>query len=91
MTGPRDRSDDKIEGGQGADPDRAAGASGTFVQTLKAVGSGLFGVRSAKGREIDMSSLNPIHVILAGVIAVAIFIGLLLFFARMMLRASGVA
>ena len=65
--------------------------SSTLLQTFKAVGSALFGVRSASGHRTDMSQLNPIHVILAGLLAVAVFVGLLIFFAKMMLRASGVA
>ena len=60
-------------------------------KSFKAVGSALFGVRSASGHRTDMSRLNPVHVILAGLLAAAVFIGLLIFFAKMMLRASGVA
>lgn len=67
------------------------GSRSTLLQTFKAVGSALFGVRSASGHRTDMSRLNPVHVILAGLLAAAVFIGLLIFFAKMMLRASGVA
>lgn len=69
----------------------AARPPSTLLQTFKAVGSALFGVRSASGHRTDMSQLNPIHVIVAGLLAVAVFIGLLIFFAKMMLRASGAA
>ena len=61
----------------------------SLVQTFKAVGSALFGVRSSSGHRTDMSQLNPIHVIVAGLLAVALFIGLLILFAKLMLRASG--
>ncbi len=69
----------------------ANGGSTTLLQTFKAVGSALFGVRSSKGHQTDIARLNPIHVILAGLLAVAVFIGVLIFFVRIMLRASGAA
>lgn len=80
-------------GGPGAQSPVAAdaGSRSTLLQTFKAVGSALFGVRSASGHRTDMSRLNPVHVILAGLLAAAVFVGLLIFFAKMMLRASGAA
>lgn len=90
MTQPR-----KEEGadatGEGTPRADAAGTRATLLQTLKAVGSGLFGVRSSKGHQADIARLNPIHVIIAAVLAAAVFIGVLLFVVRMMLRASGTA
>lgn len=80
----------------GQDRERGTRADGdaspsTLLQTFKAVGSAMFGVRSASGHKTDMSRLNPIHVIVAGLLAVAVFIGLLIFLAKMMLRVSGSA
>ena len=83
-------TDGGTTGGDAGQADGGAGST-TLVQTFKAVGSALFGVRSSKGHQTDIARLNPIHVILAGLLAVAVFIGLLIFFARMMLRASGAA
>lgn len=40
-----------------------------FFQTLKAVAWGMFGVRKRKGHTKDIATLNPIHLIIAGVIA----------------------
>jgi len=50
-----------------------------FFQTLKAVFWGFFGVRKGKGYQEDISRLNPVHLIIAAVIATALFvIGLVL-------------
>ena len=45
-----------------------------FFQTLKAVLWGFFGVRKGKGYEQDISSLNPVHLIIAAVIATVLFV-----------------
>ncbi len=45
-----------------------------FFQTLKAVLWGFFGVRKGKGYQEDISNLNPVHLIVAGVIATIIFV-----------------
>ena len=76
----------------GADPaaqEAGSGARATLAQTLKAVGSAAFGVRSSKGHQADIARLNPIHLIIAGVLAAAVFIGVLLLLVRLVLRASG--
>ena len=53
-----------------------------FFQTLKAVLWGFFGVRKGKGYQEDISSLNPVHLILAGVIATVIFVVALVLIAQ---------
>ncbi len=55
-----------------------------FFQTLKAVGWGLFGVRKGKGYREDIGALNPVHLILAGLIAAAVFVTILVLAARWM-------
>ena len=45
-----------------------------FFQTLKAVAWGFFGVRKGKGYTQDISSLNPVHLIIAGLIAAVVFV-----------------
>lgn len=45
-----------------------------FFQTLKAVLWGFFGVRKGKGYQEDISSLNPVHLIIAAVIATVLFV-----------------
>ena len=50
----------------------------SFLATMKAVFWSFFGVRKRKDYESDAASLNPVHVIIAGLIGVAIFIGLIM-------------
>lgn len=45
-----------------------------FFQTLKAVLWGMFGVRKGKGHTQDMATLNPVHLIIAGVIAAILLV-----------------
>ncbi|MGB6104129.1 MAG: DUF2970 domain-containing protein [Pusillimonas sp.] len=45
-----------------------------FFQTLKAVAWGFFGVRKGKGYAEDIGSLNPVHLIIAGIIATIFFV-----------------
>lgn len=47
---------------------------GSFWQTVKAVGWSFFGVRKASGYEEDISKVNPVHVIVAGLLAAALFV-----------------
>jgi len=53
----------------------AAMKEASFLDTLKAVLSGLVGVRRKADHE--RASLNPVHVILMAVTAVIVFIGVL--------------
>lgn len=53
-----------------------------FFQTLKAVAWGLFGVRKGKGYNEDIAQLNPVHLIIAGVIAAFVFVVGLVMIAR---------
>ena len=63
---------------------------GSFLQTLKAVGWSFFGVRKSGEFEKDVSQLNPVHVVVAGVIGAFAFIGALLMLVNWVL-ATGVA
>ncbi|WP_459616487.1 DUF2970 domain-containing protein [Bordetella sp. 2513F-2] len=50
-----------------------------FVRVMKAVLWGLLGVRKGEGSRDDAARLNPVHLIVAGVLAAAVFVlGLLL-------------
>ncbi len=52
---------------------------GSFVQTLKAVAWSFFGVRKSTDYAQDVAKINPIHVIVAGILAGVLFvIGLVL-------------
>ncbi|MCS6762856.1 MAG: DUF2970 domain-containing protein [Candidatus Protistobacter heckmanni] len=50
-----------------------------FGQTLDAVLWSFFGVRRSDAHERDMQSLNPLHVVVVGVLAAACFVALLIF------------
>jgi Protein of unknown function (DUF2970) len=56
---------------------KALARKGSFLQTLRAVGWSFFGVRKSSEHEKDVSQLNPLHVIVAGVILAALFVLLL--------------
>lgn len=56
----------------------AAARQGSFLQTMKAVAWSFFGVRKSSEYEKDVKQLNPVHVVIAGVIAALIFIGVLI-------------
>lgn len=50
----------------------------SFVATMKAVFWSFFGVRKKSDYEKDAQQLNPVHVIIAGVLGAALFIVILL-------------
>jgi len=52
----------------------AASRKGSFLQTMRAVGWSFFGVRRSADYAQDVAKLNPVHVIIAGVIAAALFV-----------------
>jgi hypothetical protein len=58
----------------------------TFLQTLKAVLWSFFGVRKGKDHDTDMATLNPVHVILAGIGAALVFIFTLILIVRLVLK-----
>ncbi len=52
----------------------AAARKGSFVQTMRAVAWSFFGVRRSADYAQDVAKLNPVHVIIAGVIGAALFV-----------------
>ncbi len=54
----------------------------SFLATMKAVFWSFFGVRKRSDYERDAANLNPVHVIIAGLIGAAIFIGLIMLAVR---------
>lgn len=58
--------------------DRPHRRKGGFLATMKAVLWSFFGVRKRADYENDAASLNPVHVIVAGLICAAVFIGLIM-------------
>ena len=49
----------------------------SFGATMKAVFWSFFGVRKGRDHARDAANLHPVHVVVAGLIGVAIFIGVL--------------
>ena len=47
---------------------------GSLARTLLAVAWSFFGVRKSKDLERDVGELNPLHVVIAGVIVAALFV-----------------
>jgi len=62
----------------------------SVLQTFKAVAWSFFGIRRAAGHEQDVQKLNPLHVILAGVISAIAFIVVLVLLVQWVVG-SGVA
>ena len=60
----------------------------SFGATMKAVFWSFFGVRKRRDYEHDSANLNPIHVIVGGLIGVALFIGILVLVVRMVVAKS---
>ncbi|MVW72626.1 MULTISPECIES: DUF2970 domain-containing protein [unclassified Bordetella] len=54
----------------------------SFFQTLKAVLWGMFGVRRGSGYQEDAAKLNPVHLIIAGILAGVIFVLVLIAIVR---------
>jgi hypothetical protein len=62
---------------------RKASFLASFLASMKAVFWSFFGVRKRRDYEHDAANLNPFHVIVAALLGVAIFIGVLLLLVRM--------
>ena len=71
-------------------PVRPAPAAGTFLQTARAVAWSFFGVRRAVDLESDAQQLNPVHVVVGGVLGAALFVAALVWLVRWIVG-SGVA
>ncbi len=55
----------------------------SFGATMKAVFWSFFGVRKRRDYEKDAAQLNPVYVIIAGLVGAALFIAVLIFIVRM--------
>lgn len=53
-----------------------------FLQTLKAVLWAMFGVRKRQGSQDDVAQLNPVYVILTGVLFGIVFVSSLVFLVK---------
>jgi hypothetical protein len=64
------------------EPDRER-RQASFGATMKAVFWSFFGVRKRKDYEHDAASLNPVYVIVGGLVGVLVFIGILMLAVRL--------
>jgi Protein of unknown function (DUF2970) len=69
---------------------RAVQRKASFGRTLRAVAWSFFGIRKGSEHEKDVNQLNPVHVIIAGIAAAALFVVALVTLVNWVL-ASGVA
>jgi len=63
---------------------------GSILRTFKAVAWSFFGVRKASEYEKDVAQLNPVHVVIAGVVAAGLFVAALVLLVKWVVG-SGVA
>jgi hypothetical protein len=62
----------------------------SFLQTMRAVAWSFFGIRKGSEYEKDVGRLNPVHLVIAGVLGAALFVLALVLLVNWVL-ASGVA
>ena len=74
----------------GQDLKDAAARPVSFLQTVKAIAWAFFGVRRGADYDKDVAKLNPVHVIIAGVTAAALFVLVLVLLVQWVIG-SGVA
>ena len=72
------------------DLQRATQRRGSFARTFKAVAWSFFGIRKGAEYERDVAQLNPLHVIVAGIVAAALFVAALVILIQWVVG-SGVA
>ncbi|MBS7808315.1 DUF2970 domain-containing protein [Variovorax sp. PCZ-1] len=60
----------------------------SILRIAKAVAWSFVGLRSSKEFERDTQQLNPIHIVIAGFVGVAVFIGILLLIVNWAVKAA---
>jgi hypothetical protein len=55
---------------------------GSFLHSMKAVAWSFFGIRRGADYQNDVSKLNPVHVIVAGLLSAALFVAVLVLVVR---------
>ena len=65
-----------------SEPESVVERRAGFVDTLKAVSASFFGVRGSRAHERDMARLNPLYVIVVGVLLTAAFVAGLILIVR---------
>jgi len=62
----------------------------SLLRTLLAVVWSFLGIRKSKDLERDVSELNPLHLVIAGIVVAALFVGALIALVNWVIK-SGVA
>ena len=62
----------------------------SLLQTARAVAWSFFGIRRSSGLEQDVQKLNPVHVVIGGVLGAAVFVVSIVLLVRWVVS-SGVA
>jgi len=60
------------------------------LQTMRAVAWSFFGIRRSSGYADDVQKLNPVHVLIGGIVGAALFVGAIVLLVRWVVS-SGVA
>ncbi len=68
----------------------AASRPASVLQTFRAVAWSFFGIRRSADQAQDMQKLNPVHLIIAGLVSAAVFVLVLVLLVRWVVG-SGVA
>ena len=63
---------------------------GSLMQTVRAVAWSFLGIRKSSGYEKDVQQLNPVHVVVVGIVGAALFVAVLVVLVRWVIS-SGVA
>ena len=71
-------------------PEHPASRKGAFLQTMGAVAWSFFGVRRSADHAQDVEKLNPVHLVVAGVVGAALFVAALVLLVKWVVG-SGVA
>jgi hypothetical protein len=67
----------------GNNPERQPPRQASFGATMKAICWSFFGVRKRRDYEHDSANLNPLYVIVAGLVGALLFIGVLILVVRL--------
>ena len=67
---------------------QAAQRKASFGATMKAVFWSFFGVRKREDYESDAARLNPVHVIIAGILGAVIFVAVLVSIVKLVVRSA---
>jgi hypothetical protein len=60
----------------------------SMARSFKAVAWSFFGVRKSSDYERDVETLNPVHVVVAGVVGALVFVGVLMLIVKWVVATS---